>query len=123
MEVLLESHRLEAYAMVFWMLLVGAWGVARHWSGRPQISVSYSRALWLAGALPVLQALLGAVLLVQGHWPDNVLHIFLYGTLAPLVLPVVYLYTQRRGFDHPALAFGLACLFQVAFLWRAISTA
>ena len=109
--------------MVFWMLLVGVWGITRHWRGETEISRSYGRALWLAGTLPVLQALLGIALLLQGQRPSTLLHVLLYGTLAPLVLPIVYLYTQRRGHEHPALAFGLACVFQTAFLWRAIATA
>ncbi len=123
MEALLQWHRLEAYAMLLWMLLVGIWGIIGHLRGQRAIGASYRRALWLAAALPVLQALLGIALLVQGHRPSSILHVLLYGTLAPLVLPVVYLYVQRRGHEHPALAFGLACVFQVAFLWRGISTA
>ena len=109
--------------MVYWMLIAGIWGIARQMRGHTLVSRSYGRALWLAGALPIVQALLGMALLLQGYQPGNVLHVLLYGALAPLVLPVVYLYTQRRGQEHPALAFGLACIFQVAFLWRAISTA
>ncbi|HLF08361.1 MAG TPA: hypothetical protein VI789_03315 [Dehalococcoidia bacterium] len=122
MEIVLQWHRIEAYAAVLWMLLCGLWGVARHWRGQRDVSQSYGRALWLAGALPVLQALLGVVLLLRGSRAD-VLHVLLYGTLAPFVLPVVYLYTQRRGREHTDLALGLGCLFQVAFLLRAISKA
>ncbi len=122
MEIVLQWHRVEAYAAVFWMLLCGFWGVARHWRGQRDVSQSFARALWLAGALPVLQAVLGVVLLLRDFRAD-ILHVLLYGALAPFVLPIVHLYAQRRGREHAALAFGLGCLFQVAFLLRAISKA
>jgi hypothetical protein len=123
MEVLLQAHRIEAFAMIAWMFVVGVWGVGAHFRGQRLLTASYKRALWVAAALPIVQAILGIGLLLQGYRPDTILHVLLYGTLAPFALPLIYVYVTRRGQEHPALAFGLACLFLVAFLLRAVSTA
>lgn len=123
MELLLTLHRTNAYAAIAWMLVCAATGWVRHRRGSPTVGRPYGAAL-VAGAIQIaLQSLTGLALFEAGLRPADVLHVLLYGTLAPLVLPSAWVYYLRRGRSRGNLIFGVVALFLAAFLLRATFTA
>ena len=113
-ELLLALHRTDAYLSIGWMLMAGVYGLASHQSHRAYVSPRYKVVLIVGATLRALQVALGLWLLALGLRSASALHIFVYGALAPLLLPGAYLYTRQQGKDHPNLAFGLVSLFLFA---------
>lgn len=123
MELLLSLHRTNAYAAIAWMLVCAVTGLVRHRRGCSTVGKVYATGL-TAGAVQIgLQSLAGLVLFVEGLRPADLLHVLLYGMLAPVLLPAAYVYYLRRGRSQGSLVFGVAALFLAAFLLRATFTA
>ena len=123
MELLLAFHRTNAYAAIAWMLVCAVTGLVRHHRGYSTLGRLYGAAL-TAGAIQIgLQSLVGLALFVAGLRPADPLHVLLYGTLAPVLLPSAYVYYLRRGRSQGNLVFGVVALFLAAFLLRATFTA
>jgi hypothetical protein len=112
-------HLLLGRSVVFFMLIVGLWGVLAHFGKLPADGRYYS-TLVLAELLAVVQAALGVVLLLLGRMPLDPIHM-LYGGLAVLVLPVAYSYANRQRWSAP-LVCGLATLFIFGLAIRAFTT-
>ncbi|MBI2911801.1 MAG: hypothetical protein HYY05_06635 [Chloroflexi bacterium] len=123
MELLLSLHRTNAYVAIAWMLVCAVTGLVRHHRECSTVGRLYGAGL-AAGALLIgLQSLLGLALFVAGLRPADPLHVLLYGTLAPVLLPFAYVYYLRRSRSQGNLVFGVATLFLAAFLLRATFTA
>ena len=110
---------LIARALVLYYAAVGVWGVFLGWRKSPLPS-SYRGALIIGVALGVVQAIVGAFLVVTGLRPVDNLH-FLYGASVILTLPLVASYIVDKKFSRP-LAYGLASLFMAGLAIRAITT-
>lgn len=123
MDQLLALHRADAYFSIAWMLLSAVYGLALHRRHITYVPPRYKAILLIGSALLTLQVPLGLALLALGLRPSSILHIFIYGSLSPLLLPGAYLYTRQQGKRHPNLAFGLISLFLFAFLIRGTFTA
>ena len=79
---MIEVHLVVGCLLILLNLLAGAVGGIAWYRDRPSVPFWY--LLRAAQAAVVLQALLGGLLLVTGHKPDDDLH-YLYGTLPLLV--------------------------------------
>ena len=112
-------HLLLGRSVVFFMLICGVWGVLAHFGWLPSDGRYYS-TLVLAELLLIAQAALGVILLVDGRFPRDGIHI-LYGALSAMVLPTVHSFATRRGWN-PALPTGLASLFIFGLAIRAFTT-
>jgi hypothetical protein len=77
-----EVHLVVGCLLILLNLLAGVVGGIAWYRDRPSVSFWY--LLRAAQAAVVLQALLGGILLLGGHKPDDDLH-YLYGTLPLLV--------------------------------------
>lgn len=120
--VLLILHRADAYSAILLMALAAVYGFAGHRQHPKTISARY-RALLIGGAIVLGgQVPLGLGMLVGGLRPTTTLHIVIYGTLSPLILPGAFCYARGRGKAHPNMAFALVSLFLCAFLIRALFT-
>ncbi|GEM_PF-4205521 len=120
--VLLVLHRADAYSAILLMALGAVYGFVGHRRHPTTITRPY-RAILIGGAIVLGgQALIGLAMLAGGLRPTTILHIIIYGTLSPLILPGAYFYTRGRGKTHPNMAFALVSLFLCAFLIRALFT-
>lgn len=119
MDLTLIHDRL-ANAAVMYALALGLWGVWR-FARHQQVSSDYWGALVIAEVLIALQAVVGAVLWLEGHRPDRGIHL-LYGIVSLLVVPAVYAFTQGRGQRRDMLVYGVSALILAALLLRAIVT-
>lgn len=68
-----------------------------------------------------MQALVGLLLLLQGHRPADALH-FLYGALTVLTVPAVYAYADQGQTRRASLFIAVACVFLVGIALRAAAT-
>jgi heme A synthase len=116
----IELHQRIAVSLVLYYAAVGVWGIFLAVRKSP-LTPGYRGALIIGVGLGVLQALLGALLLVsQPGRPIDNLH-YLYGASVILTLPLVMSYIVDKKVSRP-LAFGLASLFMAGLAIRAITT-
>lgn len=117
---LVELHARLANTVVLFTLVVGVWALANY-VRRQGLSPSYWGTLVIGELLLVAQAVIGAVMYLQGGRPFRTIH-FLYGVLVLLIWPGVYAYTEGRDTRREALIYGLASLFLFGLSLRAIGT-
>jgi heme A synthase len=117
--VVLELHTLIARALVLYFAVVGLWGVFL-WLRKAALGPAFRGALIIAVGLGVVQAIVGALLLLSGLRPSDNLH-YLYGASVILTLPLVASYIVDKKISRP-LAYGLASLFMAGLAIRAITT-
>lgn len=117
---LVSFHEAWARVVLIYLLLVALFGLLLFFR-RSEPTGQYFGSLVIAQGVVTIQALLGVLLLLQGHRPGNNLH-FLYGLVAFLTLPSAYLYTRGASVRGSSLILGLACLFLFGISIRAIST-
>lgn len=86
------------------------------------ISSSYWGALIIAQVLTVVQGLLGVYLWIIGARPERGWFHILYGIVAFLCIPAVYLYTKGQDTDKEMLVYGAVLLFAFGIALRAITT-
>lgn len=116
---MVELHVLISRSIVLYYTLVGVWGIFLG-IRKSEFSSAYRGALVIAVALGVVQAAVGAVLLVTGHQPANDLH-FLYGASVIVTLPLVASYIAEKKVSR-VWAYSLASLFMAGLAIRAITT-
>lgn len=114
----MSFHQALFYPLVLDQVALGIWGLVLGLVRRPVGSALVS-ALIVDEALIALEAVLGGVLLLQGHGPQR-LH-FLYGGLLLGLLPVVYPLSNRRP-ERSGLWLGLTLLFMAGLMIRAYTT-
>jgi heme A synthase len=113
-------HQGFASVVLIYSIFMALWGLflyAR--SSGP--SGGYLGALILNEAVIILQALIGVVLLTQGHRPAQSLH-YLYGVALFLTLPAAYLYSDRGETRRDSLVFGVAAIVLAGLTIRAMTT-
>lgn len=121
-----EIHgRLGNTALLF-MFIAAAWGGLR-WLRKQPVDGNYFGVLVVGELLLLGQMLLGMWLwLGMRSTPVSDppwMHI-LYGFLSVITLPAVYVFSKGRTEDRRDQGlYALVCLFLVAILWRAMTTA
>jgi hypothetical protein len=120
--VIFLIHQNLAISVLLYMGAVGIWGLFQFARGSSP-SGSYLGALILAEVLILVQGLIGWVLIVQGHRPQEGLH-FLYGVAAVLALPGVYYspWVARGTERRDSLILGVTAFFLVGIAVRGIAT-
>jgi hypothetical protein len=117
---LVGFHQGFSRVVLIYSILVAVWGLFLYLRGRNP-SGGYLGALVINGALPVVQGLVGLILLGTGHRPDDPLH-YLYGVASVLTLPTAYFMSRGGTERRDSLIFGLAALLLVGLSFRAIMT-
>lgn len=119
---LIELHGRIGYTALYYTIIMALWGGWRY-IRKQGVDSSYWGAMLIAEVLFLAQAALGAYLWLSGtgSLAGRSIHI-LYGVVSILVIPGAYVYThgeeQRRGM----LIYGVAFLFMVGIILRAIAT-
>lgn len=132
MPSLVQIHAGLADTVRLFTLVVGVWALFNYVRGEGLLP-SYWGALVIGELVLAAQAILGAILYVQGgRPPENIRFLeprlevpfhFLYGVLVLLVWPGVFAFTEGRDGRREALYYGIAGLFLFGLTLRAISTA
>jgi hypothetical protein len=104
-----------------YMAILGIWSLINYIRGRG-VDGSVMGALVIGELLMLTQASLGLILLVSGLYPSRTIH-FLYGSLAVLALPALWVYTRGATDRRASLIWALAGLFMLGLALRAIGTA
>lgn len=118
-----EIHARLANTVLFYVILLGAWGLWRFFR-REGVNSSYFGAVAIGEVLIALQGVLGAFLFFSGSGDGlqrPAVHI-LYGVVSLIVLPGVYLFTRGDDKRRAMLIYAAAFLFLVGISLRAIST-
>ncbi|MGH2536761.1 MAG: hypothetical protein ACRDHL_05155 [Candidatus Promineifilaceae bacterium] len=121
MEFVAEAHRFLSQAIVLYFLLAGLWGLLR--AVRKQgLDGDYLGALVIAEGLYIVEALLGAALMIAGERPGRGVHL-LYGVFALVALPGLFAYLRGDDSNQAQWYFALLTLFLAGVGIRAIGTA
>lgn len=116
-----QFHARLANTVVLYMLLVSLWGFWRFFR-KQGVDSSYWGGLVIAAILPLVQGLVGVMMLLAGLTPGRGLMHILYGVVAVITIPGVYFYTHGTD-DRPALLlYATATLFLAGIALRAMVT-
>jgi hypothetical protein len=116
---MVELHQLIARSFVLYCALVGLWGLVLGIRKAP-LDGTYRGALFIAGGLGLVQALVGVGLVLSGLRPRDDLH-YLYGLSVIVTLPLVAQILANRRW-RATLVYGIACLFMMGLGIRGITT-
>jgi hypothetical protein len=111
--------RLATTVMLF-MFAVGFWGLFSFIRGQ-ELSGSIAGALAIGQALVIVQALLGAVLYVDGLRASTVVH-YLYGITAVIITPFAWSYMRDRNPRQALIIYSLVALFVGGLAIRGMTT-
>lgn len=114
-------HGRIANAAWLYMAILGAWSFFNYFRGRG-VDGSLIGAIIIGEIMMLAQAVLGLVMLLSGLYPAGTVH-FLYGSLAVLALPALWVYTRGATDRRASLVWGVAGLFMLGLALRAIGTA
>ncbi len=78
-------------------------------------------ALWGTAGLGVLQALIGAIVYLQGYRPGEGLH-FVYGIIVLGAVPVAYVYSDQKDVRRDIIIMAIAAAAVVGATIRAFAT-
>jgi CDP-diglyceride synthetase len=109
-----------ATTVMLFMVAVGLWGMFSFARGQV-LSGSIAGALAIGQMLVMLQALLGAVLYLDGFRTTTVVH-YLYGITAVLVTPFVWSYVKERHPRQALFFYSVTALFIAGLAIRGITT-
>ncbi len=115
-----DIHARLANTALYYFLFLTVWGYWRFFR-KQGLSSSFWGAVAIAEILLLLQGVLGGVLWLQGLRPARTVHL-LYGIVAPMAIPAVYVYTRGRGERAEMLMYGTTCLITVGLILRATTT-
>lgn len=118
---LADIHARLANTALLYVGLMAIWGFWRL-VRRQGVSSNYWGALIIGEILIFVQGALGVYLWIIGERPGRSIHV-LYGLVAALTIPAVYSFTKGKQERREMLIYGLALLFLVGILLRAIGTA
>ncbi len=117
---LTQIHGALANTVMYYFIILAVWGLFRFFR-KEGISSNYWGALTIGEILFLAQGALGVILWLGGARPERTLH-FLYGVIAALVIPGLYLYTRGEERRQVMLVYGISLLIAVALIIRAITT-
>lgn len=116
-----DIHGRLANTALLYVGLMAIWGIWRL-IRKQGLSSNYWGALIIGEILILVQGALGGYLWIIGERPARTIHV-LYGIVAALTIPAVYSFTKGKQERREMLIYGLALLFLVGILLRAIGTA
>jgi hypothetical protein len=114
-------HSRIANAAWLYMAVLGIWSFINYVRGRG-VDGSVIGAVVVGELLMLAQAGLGLIMFLSGLYPASTIH-FLYGSLAILALPALWVYTRGATDRRASLIWALAGLFMFGLALRAIGTA
>ena len=115
----MEFH-VRIKALKYFKELVGLWGLVRA-IRKLNVNGSYLGALVIAEVLFVIQAILGAILLLDGARPGRTVHL-IYGTFALVALPGLFAYMKGDDSNQAQWYYAIGTLFLFGIALRAIGT-
>lgn len=114
----LHSRLLITISIVLAALVL--WGLGSF--ARGGVGRSYSAGLAIAQLLILAECGLGLILLAAGAAPVGLALHIVYGAVAALILPAIYLANRGRNSRWDALIYAVACLFLLGIAARAHQT-
>lgn len=120
--MLVGIHAGLANTALYYTIALAVWGLWRYFR-RQGVDSSYWAALVIAEVLYLAQGVLGAVLFFSGigDLGGQFMHI-LYGVVAVLVVPALFMYTRGDETRRVMLVYGVGLLFQMGILLRSMAT-
>ena len=120
--MLTEIHGSLADTALYYTIAMAAWGLWRFFR-RQGVDGSYWAALAIAEILYLVQGALGAFLFFSGigQLEGGFMHI-LYGVVAVLVVPALFMYTRGDETRRVSLVYGVGFLFMIGILLRSMAT-
>lgn len=118
---LADIHGRLANTALYFFGIMALWGLWRFFR-KQDLDSSFWGALAIGELLILVQGALGAYLWVIGERPGRGAFHILYGAVAALLIPAIYVYTKGDDKFRVGLIYGAALLFGVGLILRAIST-
>ena len=115
-----QLHAALANTGLYYFLILAVWGTWR-FIRKQGLDSSYWGALVIAEILLAAQFLIGGYLWLVGFRPARSVHV-LYGLVALLALPGVYMYTKGRTDRPEMLMYAVVALITVGLILRATFT-
>jgi hypothetical protein len=124
----IRLHAALPFTILVTLVIAGALLLVSERLGRASGQESSIKAgdragLWICELLIAAECLLGALLWASGTRPARPEVHAIYGFVALLALPALWLYTRSGGASRRKLALGIGCLFTCAIVLRALATA
>lgn len=116
-----EIHGRLGFTALYYIAILAIWALWRFFR-KEGVSNNYWGALAIAEILVLLQGALGAYLWLSGLRPGRGVHI-LYGIVAALIIPGIYLYTRGDQDRRVMLMYGLGLLIMTGIIIRGVMTA
>jgi hypothetical protein len=116
----LNLHARISISVVLFAFAMGAWA-AWNFFRASGVSGSYLGAVMVGELLVLAQGAVGAVMLLFGGRPGDLIHL-LYGVLVALMWPLTYAYTQGRTERRESGIYALVAFFIFGLAIRAIMT-
>ena len=119
---LIEIHGRLGNTALLYAIIMGVWGLWRY-ARKQGVDGSYWGALVVAEVLIVAQAGIGAYLWLSGTGSlvGRSIHI-LYGVVSTLIIPAAFFFTRGDEQRRAMLIYGVAFLFMVGIVLRAMTT-
>lgn len=120
MQTIVFIHGRLAQTAILYALAMGAWAAWNYFRGRG-VGGGYWGALIIGEMVMLAQGVLGALMVIAGARPADIIH-FLYGILVALAWPGVYVYTNARAGRSEAAIYALVSFFIFGLSIRALMT-
>jgi len=119
---IVEVHSRLANVALLYSIAMALWGLWRYFR-RQGVDSNYWGSLVIAEIVYVVQAGLGAYILLSGagRLANTFMHV-LYGVVAILVVPGVFMFTRGDDQRRSMLIYALAFLFMIGILLRSQGT-
>jgi heme A synthase len=116
-----EIHGRLGFTALYFITILAIWALWRFFR-KEGVNSNYWGALAIAEILVLLQGALGAYLWLSGLRPGRGVHI-LYGIVAALIIPGIYLFTKGDEDRRVMLIYGVGLLIMVGIILRGVMTA
>jgi len=119
---IIEVHSRLAITTILYAVIMAVWGLFRYFRKR-QIDSNYWGAIVISEVLILVQAGFGVYMFLGGvgHLTRGYMHI-LYGVVAALSAPAVYVFSKGDDTRRMNLIYGLIYIFQAGILVRSMMT-
>jgi hypothetical protein len=120
--MLVQIHGGLANTALYYTIAMAVWGLWRYFR-RQGVDSSYWAAIVIAEILYLVQGALGAFLFFSGvgQLEGGFMHI-LYGVVAVLVVPALFMYTRGDETRRVMLVYGVGFLFNFLIVLRSMAT-
>ena len=119
---IIEVHSRLAITTIMYAVIMAVWGLYKYIRKR-QIDSNYWGAIVISEVLILVQAGIGVYMFLGGvgHLTRGYMHI-LYGIVAALSVPAVYVFSKGDDTRRMNLIYGLIYIFQAGILVRSMMT-